>query len=187
MEKQKEEKNSIIQKTKYTVWNENILHDYELINKINESKDKNTTQTNGYDSLYSANKKTKMPAKEKGDEYEKYIANFFREQGYYVWEHGKEKGMKDMSIDLIVKKEKFIYFVQCKNWEKWKITHKEIKATRTDVRDFLEKKNNMLWELIKNYESKILYITPKECLTKGAYTYIKENNNIVEYQVIPMQ
>jgi len=104
LEKQKEEKNSIIQKTKYTVWNENILHDYELINKINESKDKNTTQTNGYDSLYSANKKTKMPAKEKGDEYEKYIANFFREQGYYVWEHGKEKGMKDMSIDLIVKK-----------------------------------------------------------------------------------
>ena len=131
------------------------------------------------------NKMTNTEKKEKGDEYEKYIADFFRKQDYYVWEHGKEKGVKDSSIDLIIKKDKHIFFVQCKNWEKWKINHKEVKATRTDVREYLKKEKN-LWNLIKDYESKILYITPKECLAKSAYTYIKENSDIVEYKVIPI-
>ena len=177
-------------KTKYTIWNENILHDYELINKINKSKENNQNQANDYNNFYATNKKRKMTPKEKkekGDKYEKYIANFFREQGYYVWEHGKEKGMEDMSIDLIIKKEKFIYFVQCKHWENQKINHFQVKAIRPDVQDYLKKINKQLWQLIKDYESKILLITSKNCLTKGAYTYIKENQELIEYQVIPMQ
>ncbi len=122
---------------------------------------------------------------EKGKNYEEYIANYFRENGYYVWEHGKEKGMKDSSIDLIIKRENYIYFVQCKNWEKWKIDHKEVKATRTDVREYL-KDNGEFYNLVKNYKQKILYVTSKDCLTAGAYTYIEENKEILEYQVIPM-
>lgn len=122
----------------------------------------------------------------KGKDYEEYIANYFRENGYYVWEHGKEKGVKDSSIDLIIKNEEYIYFVQCKNWEKWKIDHKEVKATRTDVREYL-KSNEEFYNMIKNYKQKILYITSKDCLTKGAYTYIEENREILEYQVIPME
>jgi len=158
-------------KTKYIKWDSNVKNNNELINKI--SKKQKIKQ-----------KITNKEKKEKGDIYEEYIANFFREQGYVVWEHGKEKGVQDSSIDLIIKKEQYIFFVQCKNWDKWKINHKEVKATRTDVREYL-KKNQVLWNLIKDYKTKILYITPKECLTKGAYTYIKENNDIVEYQIIP--
>ena len=33
---------------------------------------------------------------------------------------------------------------------------------------------------------KILYVTPKASLEKGAYRYIKENNDILEHQVIPI-
>jgi len=180
-------------KTKYTIWTDEILKDSELINKINQSAEQTNEislhdKTRGYDSLYRKNKKT-MTTKEKknkGDKYEAFIANYFKEQGYITWEHGKEKGVEDSSIDLIVKKEKKIYFIQCKNWETWKINHKEIKATRTDIREYL-KKNKIFWELIKDYEHKLLYITSKECLTKGAYKYIKENNNIVEHQIIPME
>jgi len=164
-------------KTKYIKWNINIINNDKLKEKIN-FKESPITE-----------KKTRFSNKEKkqkGDRYEEYIANFFKEQGYTVWEHGKEKGVHDSSIDLIIKKEKYIYFVQCKNWNNWKINHKEVKATRTDVREYL-KKNQTLWSLIKNYKSKILYITPKECLTKSAYTYIKENSEIVEYQTIPMK
>ncbi len=129
---------------------------------------------------------TDAEKKEKGDEYEKYIADFFRKNGYYVWEHGKEKGMQDSSIDLIIKREEYIYFVQCKNWERWKIDHKEVKATRTDVRDYL-KSNEEFYNMIKNYKQKILYVTSKNCLTAGAYTYIEENKEILEYKVIPME
>lgn len=146
-------------------------------------------KTNGYNSLYKNNKKkpmTRKEKKEKGDMYETYVANFFKKSGYTIWEHGKEKGVKDSSIDLIVKKEQYIYFIQCKNWETWKINHKEIKATRTDIREYL-KENQIFWKLIKDYKYKLLYVTPKECLTKGAYEYIKENNDIVEYQVIPIE
>ena len=176
-------------KTKYTVWNNKILHNTELINKINDkSKEKNNSnKTQGYDNLYKKNKPkmTKAAKKKKGAEYEKYIADFFREQGYYVWEHGKEKGVKDKNIDLFIKKEKKIYFVQCKNWETWKIDHNKIKATRMDILDYLEE-DKILKEMINNYNWKILYITSKECLTKGAYKYIQENKDIIEYQVIPM-
>ena len=166
--KQKKDKSLTIKKTKQNI---------------------NNSTYNGYNSLYTKKKKptmTKQEKKAKGDLYEEYIAKFFREKGYYVWEHGKEKGVQDSSIDLIAKNEQNVYFIQCKNWETWKINHKEIKATRTDIREYL-KNNKMFWGLIKNYEYKLLYISPKNCLTKGAYQYIKENNDIIEYQVIPIK
>jgi len=49
-----------------------------------------------------------------------------------------------------------------------------------------KKANPLLNELIKDCQTKILYVTSKECLTKGAYTYIKNNEEILEYQVISM-
>ncbi|WP_434656963.1 restriction endonuclease [Sulfurimonas sp. NW9] len=176
-------------KTKYTIWNKKILNDTQLINRIYDSSKENinSKQIQGYDNLYKKNKPkmTKTEKKKKGDEYEKYIADFFREQGYYVWEHGKEKGVKDKNIDLFIKKDKNIYFVQCKNWETWKVDHNKIKATRMDILDYLEE-DKILKEMINNYNWKILYITSKECLTKAAYTYIQKNKDIIEYQVIPM-
>jgi len=149
---------------------------------------KNQKQDKDLYTHYKEKNKTSYAEKiKKGKEYEEYIANFFREQGYTVWEHGKEKGRKDNSIDLVIKKERFIYFTQCKNWESWKIGHKEVKATRTDIREYL-KEHKDIWNIIKNfnYTSKILYITAKECLTKGAYKYIEENKDIIEYKVIAM-
>lgn len=119
----------------------------------------------------------------KGKAYEKYIANFFRKQGFYVWEHGLEKGRKDKSIDLMIKRENYFYFVQCKNWENWKIDHKEIKATKTDVIEFLENKPEFK-KLIDGYKTKILYITSKECLNAAAKKYIEERKEEIEYQVI---
>ena len=186
-EKGAKEYYDVKRKTKYIKWNPDIKNDTQLINKINNIQpEENPPEQNDNIQKETKKKKTTYTEKKaKGDEYEKYIADFFREQEYYVWEHGKEKGVKDSSIDLIIKKDKNIYFVQCKNWENWKINHKEVKATRTDVREYL-KREKLLWNLIKNYESKILYVTPKECLSKSAYTYIQENSDIVEYQVIPI-
>ena len=122
----------------------------------------------------------------KGASYESFVAQFFREIDFYVWEHGKEKGRQDCGIDLFIKKDKFCYFVQCKNWEKWKINDKTVKATQLDVRNYM-RENMGLTKLLKGTSKKILYVTSKECLTHGAHRYIQENNHILEYQVIPME
>lgn len=44
----------------------------------------------------------KRTNKQKGDEYEEYIAKYYRFKNYYVIENGKEKGKKDGGIDLLV-------------------------------------------------------------------------------------
>jgi len=168
-------------KIKYVSWDTSVKMNNELIKEVTEFK--NATKT--VKAKEKPKRMTQAEKKEKGDSYEEYVSNFFREQGYYVWEHGKEKGMLDSSIDLFVKKSRYVYFVQCKNWEKWKIDHKEVKATRTDIREYL-KTNKELFQLIKHHELKILYVTAKECLTKSAYKYIEENSDIVEYQIIPV-
>lgn len=46
------------------------------------------------------------------------------------------------------------------------------------------KENEEVTKKLKDYKKKILYVTSKKCLTKGAYTYIKENEHIFEHQII---
>lgn len=171
-------------KQKYILWDEKIKNNFEIINLIKKIKSTDIKPAVKQEKIKKII--THEERKEKGDKYEKYVADFFRNNGYYVWEHGKEKGVKDSSIDLIIKREKYIYFVQCKNWENWKIDHKEVKATRMDINEYLEK-NEQFKNLIKNYKQKILYVTSKKCLTAGANKYIEENKEILEYQIIKME
>jgi len=186
------QKYNVKNKQKYILWKNSIKANYEFIEKVRLLKEKKEIEKKEKQSivqeheLYQTKKLSEKEKKEKGDMYETYVANFFREQGYYVWEHGKEKGVKDSSIDLLVKKERCIYFVQCKHWESWKIDHKEVKATRTDIRDYIQN-NSEIKFIIKDYKTKILYVTSKYCLTAGAKKYIEENENILEYQVVKIK
>lgn len=160
-------------KNKYVVWNNQITNNQELIQEINNLKNINT-------------KMTDVEKKEKGDKYESYVASFFREQGYYVLEYGKEKGVEDCGVDLFMKKDKNIYFVQCKDWEKWKLDHNTVQAIQTKIRNFLKKEDGIRKIINNEYKQKILYVTSKRCLTAGAYRYIEENSEILEYQVVPI-
>ena len=175
--------------TKYIEWNEETKSKFELISSIKELKEnveiKEVVEEVKKDIIKDTKPKkmTNKEKKEKGDKYEEYIANHFRDQGYYVLEHGKEKGVEDGGIDLFAKNDKYFYFIQCKDWETSKINDKSIKATQTDVSNYKEK-NPLLTELLKDYETKIIYITSKDCLDSGAKRYIKENSNIFEYRVI---
>gem|GEM_PF-6343853 len=164
-------------KSKYVLWNSSIKQNDALKDLLSRFK---------IDSTFGNKKRDILDTnKQKGDQYEAYVANYFKNLGYYVWEHGKEKGVKDGGIDLFVKKGKYSFFVQCKNWESWKIDDKTVKATQTDVRNYMLQNAN-LTQLLKHSKKKILYVTSKECLTKGAYKYIQENQHILEYHVIPM-
>lgn len=175
------------QKQKYKKTNsEPILKEYKYKNIYQEKDNENKKSINMYESFYKNKKMSFTEKKEKGDKYEKHVANVLREQGYYVWEHGKEKGFKDSGVDLLIKKDEYIYFVQCKDWEKWKLDHNTVQAIQTKIRNFLKKEDGIR-NITNGYKQKILYVTSKKCLTPGAYKYIKEHNDILEYKVIPIE
>lgn len=157
-------------KVKYIQWNENIKEELELINAVQGFKN---------------NKNVKpQTAKEKGDRYEAFIAEYYKELGYFVWEHGKEKGRIDRGIDLIVKKKKEIIFIQCKNWKEnssFQIDHKEVKASRTEARAFM--KDNPLF---KGYEMKFRYTLSNNCMHPSALKYIEETKGLFDYEVVVM-
>lgn len=174
-------------KQKYVMWDMGILKNNELKNIINSEKIQKSQ--NMYNTIHQPDQKkkmTKQKKKDKGDEYEKYVADFFRKQGYYVWEHGQEKGLKDSGLDLFVKIDKFVYYVQCKNWEKWKLDHNTVQAIQTKIRNLLKQEEG-LRKIANGYQQKILFVTSKKCLTPAAYKYIEEHKDILEYHVIPME
>jgi DUF438 domain-containing protein len=47
--------------------------------------------------------------------------------------------------------------------------------------------NLILMSLLNECEKRIMYVTSRECLTKGAYTYIEQNSHIIGYEVIPIK
>jgi len=157
-------------KIKYIKWNENIKENYQLIQEINEFKKKK--QIKKYSNI------------EKGYLYEEYITEHYRKLGYFVWEHGKEKGRLDQGIDLIVKKDKEIIFIQCKNWKqntKFKIDHVRVKASRAEARQFML--NNPLF---KGYDNKFRYTLSNDCMHPSAIKYIQETNGLFDYEIIEM-
>ena len=56
--------------------------------------------------------------KEKGKEYEEFVAGRYKLEGYDIYLHGIKKGLKDKGIDIICTKNEELILIQCKNWEK---------------------------------------------------------------------
>ena len=155
-------------KSKYIRWKKSIVDNIELIKKVEEFK---TVK-------HKSNK-------EKGEEYESFISEYYKNKGYFVWEHGKEKGRLDQGIDLIVKKDKEIIFIQCKNWNentKFKIDHVRVKASRAEARQFML--NNPLF---KGYKNKFRYTLSSNCIAPSAIKYIEETNGLFDYEIIEMK
>jgi len=172
-----EDKYNAKTKQKYTIFPKDMKQKIEIEEKLEQ---------NIINKLKNKPKKRKMTyaeKKAKGDMYEEYIADFFKNKNFTVVEHGKLKDRKDAGIDLMVKQKRLFYFIQCKNWDS-KINHKEIKATQADVYNYIRK--NMK-ELMEQYEWKILYITSKDCLEPSAKMFIKENSDEIEYHCIPIK
>ncbi|EQB39622.1 hypothetical protein M947_06410 [Sulfurimonas hongkongensis] len=125
--------------------------------------------------------------KAKGDMYEKHVSQYFKNLGYITWEHGLEKGYKDQGIDLFVKKDKEFLFIQCKNWDNWKINENKVIEYREKARNYMIN-NPQISKILLNYkyEIKLIMITPKDCYTRSAKKYINENKEIINYQIIPI-
>lgn len=169
-------KDGVYMGVNYIRWDSKIKKDIGFINAVKGFKNSikiNTKQTK----IIHSNK-------EKGDEYEIFIAKHFREQGYTIAEHGIDNGVKDHGIDIIAKKDKDILFIQCKNWSvnhKIKVKDKEIKVTRQDVQDYKEKH-----PLYTMYKTKIIYIMSENVLHGSGYHYIQNNSDVIEFRIIPI-
>ena len=123
--------------------------------------------------------------KKKGQDYEKFVANYYEALEYIVKFNGIEKGKKDSSIDLIAIKNNEIVLIQCKNWKengKYKINHEKIKAFIGDTYSFINNNKNY-----KDYEVKRVFAVSEKILDKSAIKYIKENKEIIRYLHLKMQ
>ena len=151
-------------------------------NKYNEIKKNITSQMNSKKEYTKEEKReyaTRMKEyKIKGEEFEKFVGNNFKNKGYQVIFHGLEKGKKDKGIDLICTKDNTIILIQCKNW---KAQGRKIKHTH--LKEFLgnctvyEKEKNLL-----NNDIQRIFITSNYILDKCAKKYL-EKNTIVQYEV----
>lgn len=124
-------------------------------------------------------------SKAKGDDYEAYVAEYFRNRGYSVAEHGKINGVNDQSIDLILKKENQITLVQCKNYRaetKYKIDHEKIKAFVGETAFYLQ--DNPMYE---GYELKRLYVVSNPVLDKSAIHFINNHKEKIDYLHLPFR
>jgi len=119
----------------------------------------------------------------KGKAYEELVANYYKALGYTVWEHGKELGVKDHGIDIIVKQGRKVLFLQCKHWNKsnkYKITHRHLKSMRQDVSDYIEKKS-----IFSMYDIEVIYVVSDDIFDKSAYYYLNEHKENIKAQIIP--
>jgi len=128
------------------------------------------------------NSNTYRDNKFRGDSYEAFIAQHYRDLGCRVIENGKEQGLKDGGIDIIAKMGNELYLIQCKDWNvnhSYKITHKDIKVLLTDANDFLAENPDL-----KSYDIKLRYTLSGDFLHSSAKKYIEECNGDVSYEII---
>ncbi len=152
---------------------ENTTNKDTLLNQIlQEISDEHNTNPNN---IYQE-KKTRAEL------YTEYIADHYRALGYSVTEYGKEYDVENNTIDLIVKKDDEVIFIQCKEWNKnnlHKIDDKDIKLLRIDTYDFLEKN-----PIFKTYKIKMRYILSENFIDSSAISYIDTCKDDIGYEVI---
>jgi len=157
-------------------------------------KQLNSHNIKGYDSLYNIKKKQKISYAEKqikGQKYEKYISQYFKDKGWITYEHGLIKKRNDAGIDLILKKDREFLFVQCKNWNsnhKYKMGIKKIQEYRKRTKEFMKNNPKISRTILNlNYKIKLVFISTEDIYTKEAKKYIEENKDVLEYKIIPMK
>ena len=121
--------------------------------------------------------------KAKGDQYELYLIDHFKNLGYIVVEHGQIHGKKDRGIDIILRKGNENLFIQAKNWklDGIKINHTMIKAFVGEVAFYIEDNPAFGMANIKR-----CYITTNDVLESSAKQFIKQHKEKITHLVMPM-
>ena len=117
--------------------------------------------------------------KEKGLEFEKFVAGHFKLDGYEIVLNGVKRGKKDKGIDIVCTKDNELILIQCKNWKedsKYKIKHTHLKEFIGNCTVYVND-NNLL-----DRNTKLKFITSNYVLDASAKNYLEENK-ILRYEV----
>lgn len=118
--------------------------------------------------------------KQKGKEYEEFVAGYYKLDGYEVNLHGIKKGKKDKGIDIICTKDEELILIQCKNWKedsKYKINHEKLKAFVGCCTEYVNE--NKLFD--KNI--KLKFITSNNILDESGKKFLQESKTL-QYEIL---
>lgn len=120
-----------------------------------------------------------------GNEYEKYIAEKYKEKNFTINYNGINKSYKDNGIDLIAFKENKIILIQCKNWkvsEYEQLSDKEFRLFFGDCFQYiLDNKIDGNTAMAFHY-----IISDEQSMNKSAFEYLKRNKHI-KFKCIPFE
>jgi len=118
-----------------------------------------------------------------GSEYERFIAEKYRESGYEVILNGINKSYNDGGIDIIAENDTSILLVQCKNWaqsNQYKINQKDIRAFVGDA--FLYMRQHPTNKKVGFH----FIVSHRDFLTKSAEIFLRQNT-FIKFKTIPFE
>ena len=110
-------------------------------------------------------------------DYSTFVANYYRAKDYIVWEYSKEKKLIDYPLNLIVKREKDILFVECRSNIKEIPLDRILEFEKVGI-EFLKQ-----YKLFKNYNILYLCICSEDSFSPKALAYIADNGHI-SYKIL---
>jgi restriction system protein len=118
--------------------------------------------------------------KEKGKQYEQFVARYFKLDGYEVNLHGIKKGKKDKGIDIICSKDEELILIQCKNWKEnstYKINHEKLKAFVGCCTEYVNEHK------LFDRNVKLKFITSNYILDESGKKFLEESKTL-QYEIL---
>lgn len=121
--------------------------------------------------------------KQKGDEYEFFVANLYKDDGYKIYMNGYNNGFKDEGIDIIAHKGNEALLIQCKNWKN-PPKQRDLKVFIADCDLYIQKNQKFL----KNKKIRKIFATSCPQMDGGVGVYLQKYNAMnavkIEYKQI---
>lgn len=146
-------------------------------NNTNINKRKFTPYTEEEKKAYAERMKE---LKQKGREYEKFVAGYYKLDGYKIELHGIKKGVKDKGIDIICEKDQELILIQCKNWKedsKYKINHEKLKAFVGCCTEYVNEHK------LFDRNVKLKFITSNYILDESGKKFLEESKTL-QYEIL---
>lgn len=164
-------------------FNKNLKEQEEIYRrKYEESKKEDIKTPDIEEKKESKPKMTNKEKKEKGDDYEKKVAGYYKLDGYDIYLNGIKKDREDGGIDVICRKDEEVILIQCKNWNHTtgrRITHKHIKEFHSNCIKYIDQ------EKLDRSNVKLKYIVPNKKVFKAcAINIFRDDYYNCKYEVL---